>query len=500
MTDRPTATTQDPRYFVDEIGHYDSSNALLTSGPISYNTRDDSGTPTEIQDWDGTRSYGYDTNNRLASESSSSFWYDWVGNRLNPPTAPNPMEYNAADQLTRFPGEHQYDYLGTGSMENQYDDDSPRNLEKTFEYTPANLLSSVTHVGANYPTEMEWDADSNRVSFTSSDTDTTWYFVYDTTAGIPAVIEEETPSGSVYYIREPGGQLIARIGASTHYYHFDALGSTRLLTNGSGTVTDTYTYDAWGKLLDHDQETGSADQPYQYVGQLGYYSHYQDSNLFDDEYPTDPQFLQLGVRFYATLTGRFTQKDRMHEGTNSYSYVRNSPTMLLDPVGLQSLDPLLYFDQFGCFNLNRYMEDTCRAMWGAWKPDWWEHAWNGPDYAGVIVVIEPPFPGCPNAFNVAIDQYLECYVGVGYGNPPGLTGYAGYLVQCEEPTPQDLDSFLTGLVLSTSYQCPYGVGMGCDLPLMGSGYAVDFTVSYPGWSGALTCGWRAEDFWRTVFK
>jgi len=71
---------------------------------------------------------------------------------------------------------------------------------------------------------MLWDADSNRVGFTSS-TGGTWQFVYDTTAGIPAVIEEVTPSGSVNYIREPYGALIARVaGGSVHYYHFDALG------------------------------------------------------------------------------------------------------------------------------------------------------------------------------------------------------------------------------------------------------------------------------------
>ena len=57
--------------------------------------------------------------------------------------------------------------------------------------------------------------------------------------------EEVTPSGSVYYIREPNGALVARVaGGSARYYHFDALGSTRLLTDASGTVSDTYTYHA----------------------------------------------------------------------------------------------------------------------------------------------------------------------------------------------------------------------------------------------------------------
>jgi len=59
--------------------------------------------------------------------------------------------------------------------------------------------------------------------------------------GIPAVIEEETPTSTVYYIREPDGSLIARVGPEgVRYYHFDDLGSTKLLTSAAGVVTDTY--------------------------------------------------------------------------------------------------------------------------------------------------------------------------------------------------------------------------------------------------------------------
>ena len=61
-----------------------------------------------------------------------------------------------------------------------------------------------------------------------------------------------------------------------NHYHFDQLGSTRLLTNSGGAVTDEYSYDAYGAVLSHNRRTGSVDQPYQYVGQLGYYMHYQE--------------------------------------------------------------------------------------------------------------------------------------------------------------------------------------------------------------------------------
>ena len=84
-----------------------------------------------------------------------------------------------------------------------------------------------------------WDADSNRVQVDFNGTEYT--YVYDTMAGIPAVLKQVAPSGTVYYIRELSGSLLARVdGSSVHYYHFDALGSTRLLTDADGGVTDRY--------------------------------------------------------------------------------------------------------------------------------------------------------------------------------------------------------------------------------------------------------------------
>ena len=88
---------------------------------------------------------------------------------------------------------------------------------------------------------------------------------------------EETVEDLTHYIREPNGALIARVTDDDwKLYHFDALGSTVALTDDSGDVTDTYGYDAWGNVV---SQTGSTEQPYQYVGQLGYYTHWQDEPL-----------------------------------------------------------------------------------------------------------------------------------------------------------------------------------------------------------------------------
>ena len=217
--------------------------------------------------------------------------------------------------------------------------------------TAANLLESITHnsVQGEPVSSMEWDADSNRVSFTSS-TGGTWEYVYDITAGIPAVIKE---TGLKTYVREPDGSLIAMFVESyPYYYHFDALGSTRMLTDESGHITDSYTYDAWGNLLTHDPN--SISQPYQYVGQLGYYTHWQDSNL---------PLLHLGVRFYDPGTGRFGQRDGLRAGKwNFYSYAEDRPQTLIDPSGEDAKD-------WVC-NACRYIPKISLCLGGAYFTGW----------------------------------------------------------------------------------------------------------------------------------
>jgi len=147
------------------------------------------------------------------------------------------------------------------------------------------------------------------------------------------VVEESAGGTTVYYIREPGGGLIARVHPTEgiRYYHFDELGSTRLLTDVNGTVTDRYAYDAYGSLLSRDRYTGSVNQPYQYVGQLGYYTHHQE-----------PEFglLQLGVRFYDAEMGRFTGRDRVERVVHSpYAYVDGSPLGWIDADGYVRAKP-----------------------------------------------------------------------------------------------------------------------------------------------------------------
>ena len=154
--------------------------------------------------------------------------------------------------------------------------------------------------------------------------------MYDITASVPAVIAEITGGSPVLYVREPNGALIARkAGTDRKYYHFDELGSTLFLTDAGAVQTDKYVYNAFGGVI---TRTGSTNQPYQYIGQYGYYTHWQDANM---------PLLQLGVRFYNPAAGIFTQRDPVLDGVNWYSYTHGLVISRVDPSGMFAMGCLV---------------------------------------------------------------------------------------------------------------------------------------------------------------
>jgi len=347
-------------------------STILAEIDYTATARDKTGNPKSMTDWTGTWDYVYDKNNRLVGATppnpvpdqpaGGNYGYDWVGNRLNPPTGTNHMVYNAADQLTRWPGMYSYSYWEDGSLK-EVKGDTNGALISSYTYHSNGLLYQAVYAGGKTAVNT-WDDYGNRVGLEINEE--TYSFVYDATAGIPAVIEENKAGGTpVYYYREPDGALIARYDSTNglRYYHFDELGSTRLITDGRtgehlGNPTDKYSYDAWGTVAAHDRYDGSIDQPYQYVGKLGYYTHYQDPDF---------KLLQLGVRFYDTETGRFTQRDPAEDGLNWYEYVRNNPNINTDPTGRE------------CYRCWRELE-TFGGLGGQWHAFiWCDEGNNGYD-------------------------------------------------------------------------------------------------------------------------
>lgn len=159
-----------------------------------------------------------------------------------------------------------------------------------------------------------YNGDGLRISKTISGT--TGAHVWDVAEGMPLMIMD----GGNYYVTGAGGLPIEWVkpdGTTTFYYHSDQQGSTRALTDSSGTQVQSYTFDPYGNL---QSSTGSLTQPFQYDGQ------YLDS---------ETGFYYLRAPYYDPFTFNFTTVDPLVQQTwQGYQYSGNSPLTWGDPTGL----------------------------------------------------------------------------------------------------------------------------------------------------------------------
>ncbi len=149
------------------------------------------------------------------------------------------------------------------------------------------------------------------------------------------VAEKDEGSGqfSRYYVWTPGGKLLYMIDAANgnkvYFYHFDRVGSTLALTDGSGNVTDAYACTPYGALIGHQ---GTNVQPFTYAGRFGVRQE-------DASAGSGGTLFQMGARYYDALTGRFLSREPFWPNLsdprqiNPYAYALNNPANYIDATG-----------------------------------------------------------------------------------------------------------------------------------------------------------------------
>ena len=140
------------------------------------------------------------------------------------------------------------------------------------------------------------------------------------------------PAGRLLFTTNEGGLVTARYlwagkrlvamvtEEGTFFHHFDALGSTMLLTDAAGQTAAAYAYSPYGAPAG---SSGSVSNPFTFVGEHGVED--EGSGLY-----------LMGRRHYDASLGRFLQRDPLgfKAGPNLYAYTRNDPLNFVDPQGL----------------------------------------------------------------------------------------------------------------------------------------------------------------------
>ncbi|QQR80662.1 MAG: hypothetical protein IPJ69_00385 [Deltaproteobacteria bacterium] len=105
---------------------------------------------------------------------------------------------------------------------------------------------------------------------------------------------------------------------SVLYFHADELGSTRYVTNASGDLVQSFSYDPFGNV---NAAVGSEGTSYRFAGK---------------EQDAESGLIYFGARYYDPEVGEFLSQDPAESSLNSYGYVDNNPIALSDQFGLFS--------------------------------------------------------------------------------------------------------------------------------------------------------------------
>ena len=278
------------------------------------------GNRTRMVDATGTTTYSYDALARLTgvtypsgTPGAVSYTYDPMGNRLSMTQdgVVTSYSYDSADRLTTISAPGVTTPL-TWSTNGQL-------LSKgaqTFTWDTGGHVTGLTN-GAG-TASYTYNGDGVRVGRTTAGVTT--QYLQDLAGDLPEVLTETSSGATSRYVRGLG--LIAQVGAMVNYYHSDAVGSVRAISDAAGQATATYAYEAFGAVRG---QTGSVSNAYGFTGQQ-----------------LDPEagLVFLRARYYDPTVGRFLSRDPLpgHPGRslsiNRYLYTADNPVNQSDASGM----------------------------------------------------------------------------------------------------------------------------------------------------------------------
>jgi RHS repeat-associated protein len=320
----------------DNLTGIDDTKSGTTVFAATYTLNSDEQHSTDSSQPSEYGNYQYSALNQLCYDGSSSssacssppsgaraYSYDSAGNLVDDNGVT--QKFNAGDELcwtysgsssnacgSAPSGATSYTYNNNGGLTAI----TPSSGSATaLTYNGANELTQY-QLGSSTATTYSYDGDGLRQSKTTGSTTTD--FLWSGAGSDQPLLQEKTGSNTTSYIYGPTSAPLEEIlpGGSTYYYANDSLGSTRALTDSSGDVADTDTYDPYGNLT---ASTGSVANNLLYAGQ------YLDS---------ESGLYYMRARYYDPLTAQFLTMDPQVRTTGQpYAYGSDDPTMEGDPSG-----------------------------------------------------------------------------------------------------------------------------------------------------------------------
>jgi RHS repeat-associated protein len=262
-----------------------------------------------------TSNFAYDpiyelTQVTQGTNTTESYSYDPVGNRLTSLSVPS-YTYNSSNELTaNSNGSYTYDANG-----NTLTDAAGTSYTWDFD----NRLTGVTLPGTGGSVSFEYDPFGRRIEKIGPSATTV--YVYDGD-GIVETTDQNGNETAKYVqglgIDEP---LAMNTGGASYFFEQDGLGTVTSLTNLSGSLSNTYTYDSFGNLT---ASTGTVSSPFEYTGR---------------EFDPETGLYSYRARYYDPTAGRLLSEDpiRFFSGSaDFYGYVDDDPVNLVDPFGLRA--------------------------------------------------------------------------------------------------------------------------------------------------------------------
>jgi RHS repeat-associated protein len=307
-------------YSYDKLSHLLSVLHQVGSSTIDGEayTLDPAGNRTAKQDYLAgvTSNYTYDkiyelTQVTQGTNTTESYSYDPVGSRLSS-LGVSSYTNNTSNELTSTSNaSYAYDNNGNTTSETN----STGTTSYSWDYE--NRLTSVTLPNSGGTVTFKYDPFGRRIEKISPTA--TSIFVYDG----DNLVETVNGSGGevASYAQAPGidQPLAMQRGTTTSFYEQDGLGSVTSLSNSSGALVQSYTYDSFGNQT---ASSGSLTNFFRYTGR---------------EFDTETNLYFYRARYYDSSSGRFISEDplQFEADVNFYAYVDNSPLIYFDPFGLK---------------------------------------------------------------------------------------------------------------------------------------------------------------------